>query len=113
LIGHYRGLLLCADCSGIETDLRLYAKGPNEFVDTRYQMTLVYQGKGRSFDETGTWLLSRGTPDDKDAVVYQLKEAGSGSVQNFLRTNGGELIMLDADQHRLPPELPATLRRVD
>jgi inhibitor of cysteine peptidase len=113
LIGHYRGLLPCADCSGIETNLWLYAKRQNEFADTSYKMTFVYQGKGRSFDETGTWLVSGGSPDDKDAVVYQLKATGSGSVQNFLQANDRELIMLDAERRRLPLQLPATLRRVD
>jgi inhibitor of cysteine peptidase len=111
LIGHYRGLLPCADCSGIETDLWLYAKDPKELVDTGYKMTMVYQGKGTSFEETGTWSVSHGTPDNKDAIVYQLK-AANGSVQQFLHAGARKLIMLDAEGRRLPATLPTTLKRV-
>jgi len=34
LIGTYKGTTACADCTGIQTDLRLYAKGKNDFTGT-------------------------------------------------------------------------------
>ena len=50
LIARHRGMLPCADCSGIDTELALYAKSPNEAVNTRYVLKRTYM-KGRGQGE--------------------------------------------------------------
>lgn len=115
LIGRYRGVLPCADCSGIDTELALYAKSPNEFVNTRYVMKLTYQkgrGPAKTLAESGSWVLLRGTPDDPNATVYQLTESKNGQLTNFLKVGANQLELLDKDQHRLPSRPPHTISRV-
>ena len=50
--GTYKGLLPCADCSGIETQLELKS-------DYHYELTELYQGKGdgQQFKSTGTFAF--------------------------------------------------------
>ena len=115
LIGRYRGLLPCADCSGVDTELALYAKSAHEFVNTRYVMKLTYQkGKGpaKTLAESGTWTLLRGTPDDPNATVYQLTNTKTGQLTNFLKLGNNQLQALDKDQHRIETAIPHTLSRV-
>ncbi len=113
LVGHYRGLLPCGDCSGIETDLWLYVKGAGQVVETHYKMTMAYQGKNRSFDETGTWTIAHGIPDDPAATVLELKPDKGSAVQSFLRLSDTELAALGGDRKRLPPSWPSLLRRAE
>jgi len=115
LIGRYRGVLPCADCSGIDTELALYAKSAHEFVNTRYVMKLTYQkgkGPGKTYAESGTWTALHGTPDDPNATVYQLTEGKNGQVMYLLKIGANQFEMLDKDQHRLETKTPHTLSRV-
>ena len=115
LIARYRGLLPCADCSGIDTELALYAKSPNEIENTRYVLKRTYlKGKspGKSFAESGTWLLMRGTPDNPDATVYQVKDNKTGELTNFLKVGANQIEPLDKDQRRIESKLNYKLTRV-
>ncbi len=107
----YSGVMLCADCSGIQTDLTLYrdAKGG----PTTYKMSETYEGKGVPPRKTsGTWVIVRGDAKDPSATVYQLRPDGSRARTNFLRVNEDELSLLDGSMTELPPSLPHTLKRV-
>ena len=115
LIGRYRGMLPCADCSGIDTELAMYAKSPNEAVNTHYVLKRTYQkgrGSGKSFAESGSWTLLRGTPDDPDATVYQLTDSRTGNVTNYLKVGANQLEQLDKDQHRIDSKLNFRLTKV-
>ena len=115
LIARYRGMLPCADCSGIDTELALYAKSPNEALNTRYVLKRTYmkgRGTGKSFAESGTWTLMRGTPDDSNATVYQLKDNKTGDLTNFLKVGANQLEQLDKDQHRIDTKLNLRLTKV-
>lgn len=115
LIARYRGMLPCADCSGIDTELALYAKSPNEALNTRYVLKRTYmkgRGTGKSFAESGTWTLMRGTPDDSNATVYQLKDNKTGDLTSFLKVGANQLEQLDKDQHRIDSKLNLRLTRV-
>lgn len=52
VFGTYAGVLPCADCSGIETNLTLSADGT-------YSITETYQGKGKPFVTKGTYSLDK------------------------------------------------------
>jgi len=115
LIARYRGMLPCADCAGIDTELALYAKSPNEAVNTRYVLKRTYMkgaGPGKSFAESGTWTLLKGTPDDPEATVYQLKDSKTGELSNFLKVGTNQLEQLDKDQHRIESKLKFKLTKV-
>src|SRR5580765_6726100 len=115
LIARYRGMLPCADCSGIDTELALYAKSPNEIANTRYVLKRTYQkgrGPGKSFAESGTWTLMRGTPDDPDATVYQLKDNKTGDLTNFLKVGANQLEQLDKEQRRIDSKVKFKLTKI-
>ncbi|BCV60629.1 copper resistance protein NlpE [Shewanella algae] len=94
--GSYKGLLPCADCSGIETTLTL--KGDNS-----YRLQQVYQGKDESiFSESGkfTWDASGGKITLEDGSKYLV-----GENQLFMLDREGNRITGSlADNYRLSKE---------
>jgi predicted secreted protein len=105
LLGSYTGILPCADCAGIRTDLKLYAE--------RYEIRETYigtRGGDRSFERTGRVKVLRGSASDREATVYQLQAARADPPRNFLRVGDSELRLLDAKLHDLPgAAAPVTL----
>jgi len=74
LLGTYKGILPCADCEGIETEITF-----NE--DETYKMTMKYKGKGDkvfeeigdySWKEDGKTLMLEGI--DSEPVLYMVTE---------------------------------------
>jgi len=119
LIGTYKGTTVCADCTGILTVLRLYAKGPNDFTDNLYISTRTYQG-GRlgdqSFTDRGDWYLDKGDAVDPNATVYALSPNDPTLRQYFLLQPGGaSLTGLDQQMKPIdaPPQYQSILKRVD
>lgn len=56
--GEYKGLLPCADCAGIQTELELKA-------DKTYELTEEYQGgkgSGQKFEVKGTFSFDKANP---------------------------------------------------
>ncbi len=118
LIGTYRGTTACADCTGIQTDLRLYAKGKFDFTDTIYISTRTYLG-GRngdqSFTDRGEWSVMKGDAVDPNATVYALSP-GDPLLQYFLLQPGGAaLTQLDGQMKPIdaPPQYQSILKRVE
>src|SRR5688572_2876414 len=65
-LGRFVGVLPCADCAGIRTQLRLFAAhGTGQ--PTRYQSNETYiatREGDRTFDRSGRWTILRGSPDN-------------------------------------------------
>jgi copper homeostasis protein (lipoprotein) len=119
LIGTYKGTTACADCMGILTVLRLYAKGPNDFIDTIYISTRTYQG-GRNgdqrFTDRGEWSVMKGDAADPNATVYALSPDDPRLLQYFLLQPGGAaLTQLDQQMKPInaPPQYQSILKRVE
>jgi uncharacterized lipoprotein NlpE involved in copper resistance len=118
LIGTYNGTTACADCTGIQTTLRLYAKSANDFTDAIYVSTRTYQG-GRngdqSFSERGDWTVMKGDAVDPNATVYALSPENPQQLQYFLVQPGGAALT-GLDQHvrpiDAPPQYQLILKRV-
>jgi predicted secreted protein len=118
LVGSYRGTSVCADCTGIKTELHLYAKGKNDSTDAIYILTRTYQG-GRngdqSFTDRGDWAVMKGDAVDPNATVYALSPDDPQHAQYFLFTPGGaSLTALDAQMKPIdaPPQYQTILKRV-
>jgi copper homeostasis protein (lipoprotein) len=118
LLGIYRGTTACADCIGIQTKLRLYSKGKNDFTDNIYISTRTYQG-GRggdqSFTDRGEWSLNKGDAVDPNATVYALSPDDPQKAQYFLvQTGGASLTLLDQQMKPIdaPPQYQSILKRV-
>ena len=104
LLGSYTGILPCADCAGIRTNLVLYAD--------RYELKETYIGTrdgDRTVEKTGGVKLMRGSASDREATVYQLQGERSEPRRNFLRAGDNELRLLDGKLHDVPGAAPGTL----
>ncbi len=113
LLGTYTGILPCADCGGIRTDLRLYADQPSGQA-TRYEARETYIGTregDRTVDKAGRVKVVRGSASDKEAMVYQLETDRSDTLRNFVRASDNELRLLDREQKELVSSAPRSLYR--
>ncbi|HSQ46276.1 MAG TPA: copper resistance protein NlpE N-terminal domain-containing protein [Lutibacter sp.] len=91
--GVYRGVLPCADCEGIQTEIALN-------IDLTYQITSKYLGKNEeAFKEIGTFIW-----DDAGAKIT-LKNAEPNSATNQYLVGENMLFKLDADGNRIEGEL--------
>jgi len=116
LFGVYKGTLPCADCNGLETVLRLYAKGKFDYTYAFYVRTRTYIG-GPNGDVTisdrGEWTLLRGDATDDNATVYQLNPDDEQHSQALLvQDNGATLTQLDKDMEPIDTTMNVSLKRV-
>jgi uncharacterized lipoprotein NlpE involved in copper resistance len=116
LYGVYKGTLPCADCSGLETVLRLYAKGKFDTTYAFYVRTQTYRGAPHGdvvFSDRGDWAVLRGDATNPDATVYQLNpDDQQQSVSWLVSGQGSSLVQLDRDQKPIDSKMNMTLRRV-
>jgi copper homeostasis protein (lipoprotein) len=108
----YEGVLPCADCPGIRTELTLTRKAKG-WAEGSYSLSETYLERGGPHVTTGDWTTLRGDATDPDASVYQLNPDQPETQRNFLRVGGDvELKALDRDMTRWGGKLPDTLTRV-
>jgi hypothetical protein len=116
LVGVYQGTLPCADCSGLDTVLRLYAKGKFDTTYAFYVRTQTYRGAPHgdvTLSDRGDWAVLRGDAIDDNATVYQLNpDDGKSSESLLLQNNGAALVQLDHDQKPIDTKANGTLKRV-
>lgn len=116
LLGVYKGTLPCADCEGLDTVLRLYAKAKFDTTYAFYVRTQTYRGAPHGdvvMTDRGDWAVLRGDATDENATVYQLNpddEKNSDSL--LLQDNGNALVQLDRDQKPIDSKMNLTLRKV-
>jgi len=111
-LGTFAGVMPCADCAGILTELRLYAE---QGRPTRFELTETYLGSrdgDRSIGTAGQWGRVRGSADDAGATVVQLDLGSVGTRRNFLRVGEDELRRIDASLREIPSAVPHSLHRV-
>jgi copper homeostasis protein (lipoprotein) len=113
-IGTFAGVLPCADCAGILTELRLYAEQPSGRA-ARYELTETYLGAvdGRgSIGTAGRWATLRGSASDANATVIQIDLGRIDARKNFLRAGDDELRLLDRNLREILSNVPHSLLRV-
>ena len=112
-IGTFAGVLPCADCSGILTELRLYTEQPSG-QPARYELTETYLGgrDGGSFSTTNRWALLRGTASDPNAIVVQLDLGRIDARKNFVRVGEDELRLIERNLKEISPTIAHSLFRV-
>jgi copper homeostasis protein (lipoprotein) len=117
LFGVYRGTLPCADCSGLDTVLRLYAKGKFDTTYAFYVRTQTYRGAPHGdvvLTDRGDWAVLRGDAVDPDATVYQLNPDDQQHAESWLvKDQGAALVQLDREQRPIDSTVNLTLRRVN
>jgi len=106
-IGTFAGVLPCADCAGILSELHLYAEQPSG-RPTHYELMETYMGTrdgDRSIGTTGRWATVRG-----DTV--QLDLGRIDALRNFLRVGDDELRLVDRNGREIVWAAPHSLYRV-
>jgi uncharacterized lipoprotein YmbA len=106
----------CADCNGLETVLRLYAKGKFDTTYAFYVRTQTYRGAPHgdvTISDRGEWAVLRGDATDENATVYQLNpDDEQHSEALVVQDKGGELAELDRDLKPIDTTMNVTLKRV-
>ncbi len=70
--GVWRGVLPCADCSGIDTELTIFQEQTSKLPLT-YTLVSTYQDSAlEPQTETGSWTLIQGMPEDPQAPIIML-----------------------------------------
>lgn len=113
-LGRFAGMLPCADCAGIRTELRLLAARQSG-QPTRYEAKETYvatRDGDRTFERSGRWTIMRGMPDDPDATIYQLDFDQPHATRNYLKVGDQELRLLDHEQRDIASLTPHSLHRV-
>lgn len=113
LLGNFEGVIPCADCGGIKTELTLYQDIANSENNT-YTLKETYLGGktgDTTFTSTGKWDVLKGTPTDKDAVVYFLNYEEPDDARYFLKQSDSAIIILDKDQKIIATNLNYTLKK--
>jgi predicted secreted protein len=113
-IGTFAGVLPCADCAGILSELHLYIERPSG-RPARYELTETYLGAidgDRSIGTAGRWTTLRGSARDADATVLQLDLGRIDAVKNFLRIGDDELRLIDRNRREILSAAPHSLHRV-
>ncbi len=113
LLGNFEGVLPCADCGGIKTELTLYQDIANS-ENNSYTLKETYLG-GKTGDTTftssGKWDILKGTPTDKEAIVYFLNYEEPDEARYFLKQADTAVLVLDKDQKIVSPGNYALRRR--
>jgi|HubBroStandDraft_4_1064222.scaffolds.fasta_scaffold416201_1 uncharacterized lipoprotein NlpE involved in copper resistance len=116
LFGVYKGTMPCADCNGLETVLRLYAKGKFDTTYAFYVRTQTYSGAPHgdvTLSDRGEWTVLRGDADNENATVYQLNPDDEQRSEALLvQHKGTALAQLDRDLKPIDTTMNVTLKRV-
>ena len=105
-IGTFAGVLPCADCAGILSELHLYAEQPSG-RPTHYELVETYMGTrdgDRSIGTTGPW--------ETHGEVLRLDLGRIDAVKNFRRVGNDELRLVDRNDREIFSAAPHSLYRV-
>lgn len=105
----YDGVLPCADCSGIETTLKIYA-GNGTMETHKFELTSVYKGKEpqNEFIQKGNFNTERGLGDDPDGTIFVLnwdKPEADQIYYGYYSSKPEKLYLLDNKREVIKSEL--------
>src|SRR5262245_35791656 len=92
ILAVYEGVLPCADCQGIRTELTFFEE------DSTYKLMETYLGTTegeRTVESDGKWILRRPLRRDPEATVYQLDPDKPDKARSFLVVAEGQIRQLD------------------
>ncbi|SFS79724.1 Uncharacterized lipoprotein NlpE involved in copper resistance [Porphyromonadaceae bacterium NLAE-zl-C104] len=103
--GVYKGMLPCADCEGIQEEIRL-----NE--DLTYEMVSIYLGKGDNrFSDNGRFEW-----DEAGSRIKLTSATLSNDTDRWFKVGENQLIALDIEGNPIESSLPAEIyifRKID
>ncbi|EPR68870.1 copper resistance protein NlpE [Cyclobacterium qasimii] len=110
---YYSGVLPCADCSGIKTELKL--ENSPEKLERSYELTETYletKDGDRKYVTTGIYEVIYGLEDQPGAMAIRLLDDSSSTVKSFSQDKTGKLTLLDQDEKTISSKLNYSLEMV-
>lgn len=109
----FEGILPCADCSGIETVLKI-DHGNGTIENYQFELSRVYQGKlpKKVFTEKGSFNTERGLEDDPNGTIYVLnwdKSIDQQIYYGYYSDNPKKIYLLDRDKKIIESKLNYSL----
>src|SRR5262245_8860155 len=111
-LGTFAGVLPCADCAGILTELHLYTE---QGRPRNYELMETYMGTrdgDHSLGTAGTWTTLSGALADPGATVIRIDLGRVDALRNFRRIGDDELRLLDRKLNDIVSPAPRSLYRV-
>jgi hypothetical protein len=105
----FEGVLPCAGCDGVKTEITLYSDGLKYETNEKY---LGENAPNRVFTTDGQWTTLRGWGKDEDATVFELDFDRPGHSRHFLRLNDDLIKLVDLDESQLKRKPNLLLKRV-
>lgn len=105
LVDVYKGILPCADCSGIETELVLTHER-HAGMGT-YVLKETYSGKStKVFETKGEWTHHRGAAGNDNATAIDLYDPAKPDADSryYLVLKNGDIKLLDKDLKMIKSE---------
>lgn len=104
----FEGLLPCADCSGIETILKI------DQINNKFELSSIYKGKSleKVFKENGNLNTERGLEKDPDGTIYVLnwdKPQSEQTYYGYYSKNPEKIYMLDRNKKIIKSKLDYSL----
>ena len=111
-LGVFEGTLPSADCPGIDTRLTLTQEG--KYIDIgHFTLEETYRGRDAKPRVTrGEWTVIKGTAQDENAVVYELRPGHSKPALYFLKRGETKVERLDREGNETASKAGFTLRKV-
>ena len=111
-LGTFEGILPCADCPGIDTQITLVQYGPN-IAEGTYDLQQTYQNRNvKPLETKGDWTTLKGDAVDDNATVYQLDPDQPEHSLYFLKIGDNKLEQLDSDLKEMPSNLNFILTKL-
>ncbi|MHB1220021.1 MAG: DUF333 domain-containing protein [Alphaproteobacteria bacterium] len=108
--GEFEGVLPCADCSGLDTRLKLVKDKQNASEGT-YFLSENYIGKSKTpFKSSGRWAAVKGTPKNPAATVYVLDPDKPKKTRYYLLRADGSLLSLDGERNEIDAPFDLSLK---
>jgi copper homeostasis protein (lipoprotein) len=110
-VGTFSGTFPCADCSGIQTELKL-SHDEGTLQKGAFILKEQYIDRGRPIITTGLWQLTPGTNVDPQASVYELTSLGKeAETTYYLKVGDNELVLLDNQKAKIDSPFNFTLKK--
>lgn len=108
----YKGIVPCADCEGIEMELKLENQLDEE--EKEFELTEIYLGTSqgnRNFVTRGTYHINYGIDNDPVAILITLMDEKSEEMKTFVQEEDQGLTLLGKDGKRIDSKLNYRLKK--
>jgi copper homeostasis protein (lipoprotein) len=111
---NYTGVLPCADCAGIKTELKL--ENSPEKIERSFELSETYletKDGDRNYKTTGLYEVIYGLEDHPGAMAIRLLDANNLPFKSFQQEKNGKLTLLDQEEKPIQSQLNYSLEMVN